>query len=141
MKSYRFSIGARSQGVGRFIGQVRSELTNALQEERAASSASVQAIADKLQVQRSAINRQLAGLQHLTLRTVAELAWALDREIVFEVRRPQAFAGQNNLADVSTLASPAPLTMSATYSPATTLPPARQIHVQPRQMHRKSASA
>ncbi|MCE4226952.1 XRE family transcriptional regulator [Methylobacterium sp. C25] len=139
MKSYRFSIGARSQGVGRFIGHVRSELTNALHEERGASSATVQAIADKLQIPRSAVNRQLAGLQHLTLRSVAELAWALDREIVFEVRRPQTFAGQNDLPDVSTLASPAPLTISATCSPATTLPPARQIRVQPRQMLRKSA--
>jgi len=43
---------------------------------------------------RSVINRQLTGLENLTLRRVAELAWALGWDIVFELRRPKELAEQ-----------------------------------------------
>ena len=38
-------------------------------------------------VHRSVINRELMGYSNLTLRRVAELAWALGWEIVFSLRK------------------------------------------------------
>ena len=52
-------------------------------------------MARRLNMRRSIINRQLSGEQDLTLRSLADLAWALDREITFELRQPRKSPGQN----------------------------------------------
>jgi ribosome-binding protein aMBF1 (putative translation factor) len=100
--SFRIDIGARARKAGRFIGRVRSELLSALSEERDQSRFTQQALATKLGVNRSVINRQLSGEGNLTLRSVADLAWALDREIVFELKRPDRTPGQNAPATPTT---------------------------------------
>jgi hypothetical protein len=103
MASYRVEISPRSRRVGRFIARVRSELLKAVDEERRASRVNQQAIAEKLEQQRSAINRQLSGEDHLTLRSVAELSWALGREINFELRKPVEESGQNINIETTTI--------------------------------------
>jgi|SRR5271163_3002773 len=103
MASYRLDISPRSRRIGRFIAQVRNELYKAIDEERRASGLNQQAIADRLGLQRSAINRQLAGEDHLTLRSVAELSWDLGREISFELRKPVEASGQNINLNTTTL--------------------------------------
>jgi transcriptional regulator with XRE-family HTH domain len=82
-----FLILARKRA-SRFIGRVRSELQRALVAEKAAHKITQQQIATKLGVNRSVINRQLLGKENMTLRSVAELAWALGWEIRFELRKP-----------------------------------------------------
>ena len=54
-------------------------------------------MAEKLGVERSLINRQIAGEANLSLRALADLAWAMDMEISFELKAPTAKAGQNQL--------------------------------------------
>jgi hypothetical protein len=103
MTSYRVDIGSRSRRVGRFIARVRSELLRAVDEERRTAHASQQAIAQRLEQDRSAINRQLSGEANLTLRSVAELSWALGREIKFELRKPIEEIGQNINIETSTI--------------------------------------
>ncbi|WP_207631989.1 hypothetical protein [Methylorubrum aminovorans] len=139
MTSYRFRISGRSRSAGRLIGRVRSELIKAFMEERATSGATVQSVADKLLLERSVINGQLSGKQHLSLRLIADVAWALDREIVFEIRKAERQTGQNSLPDVSTAISRAPTLVGATRTLTSTLPPSRQIRVRPRQTAHKSA--
>ena len=56
---------------------------------------SQQAIAEKLGVNRSVINRLLRGTANLTLRTVGELAWALGLEIIFIIRKRTALERRN----------------------------------------------
>jgi ribosome-binding protein aMBF1 (putative translation factor) len=92
---YQVDIGHRSRRVSRFIARVRGELLRAVDEERRTSRLSQNAIAKKLDWRRSLVNRQLSGDAHLTLRSVAELSWALGREISFELRKPVARDGQN----------------------------------------------
>jgi hypothetical protein len=89
MNLYLFDIGEKSRRASRFIGQVRAELQKALVLEKASRQITQQQIATMIGVNRSVINRQLMGFENITLRRVAELAWALGWEIVFYLRKPQ----------------------------------------------------
>jgi predicted XRE-type DNA-binding protein len=93
--SFHFDIGSRARHAGRFIGRVRNELLRALAERKANSAFPQQALAEKLGIERSQINRQLSGEANLSLRSLADLAWAMDMEISFELKTPAAKAGQN----------------------------------------------
>ena len=95
MTSFHFDIGARARNAGRFIGRVRGELLRALSERKSEGGLSQEALARKLDTERSLINRQLSGESNLTLRSLADLAWAMDLEISFELKEPSAEAGQN----------------------------------------------
>jgi hypothetical protein len=92
MSLYVFDIGERARTVSRFIGHVRAELRRALAAEKASRKLSQQQIATMIGTNRSVINREIMGFENLTIRRVAELAWALGWEIVFELRKPQAVA-------------------------------------------------
>jgi hypothetical protein len=101
--SFHFDIGARARHAGRFIGRVRGELLRALSERKSESAFSQQALAQKLDAERSLINRQLSGEASLTLRSLADLAWAMDMEISFELKKPAAISGQNQPMTTSTV--------------------------------------
>ena len=103
MTSFQFDIGSRARNAGRFIGRVRDELLRALSERKKDDKLSQQELAKKLEVHRSQINRQLSGESNLTLRSLADLAWAMDMEISFELRKPVAEAGQNQPVITSTI--------------------------------------
>jgi nucleoid DNA-binding protein len=87
MTSYMFEIGEKARKASRFIGHVRAELQRALVAEKASRKLTQQKLADALGVNRSVINRQLMGTENLTLRSVAELGWALGWEPHFEMRK------------------------------------------------------
>ena len=95
MTCFHFDIGGRARHAGRFIGRVRSELLRALSEHKNQGGLSQQSLAQKLGTERALINRQLAGEASLSLRSLADLAWAMDMEISFELKKPAAKAGQN----------------------------------------------
>lgn len=96
MTSFHFDIGSRARHAGRFIGRVRGELLRALSQRKSESPLPQQALAEKLGIERSQINRQLAGETDLSLRALADLAWAMGMEISFELKEPAAKAGQNH---------------------------------------------
>lgn len=85
--SYELKIDPKSRAGGRFIGQVRKALVSAAIDEKKETGISQQQIASRLGVNRSVINRLLRGEANLTLRSVAEIAWALGWEPVFTLRR------------------------------------------------------
>ena len=95
MISYVFDIGDRARKVSRFIAHVRSELQRALIEEKSARKITQQSIAEKIGVNRSVINRQFKGEENLTLRSIAELAWALDWEPQFQLKKTEVRSGDN----------------------------------------------
>jgi transcriptional regulator with XRE-family HTH domain len=102
MTFFRFDINARSRTAGRFVGRVRRELLRAVTEQKQAGLTQ-QELARRLESGRSNVNRQLSGEAEITLRSLADLAWALDREITFELRRPDQAAGQNIAPQTSTI--------------------------------------
>ena len=100
--SLLFDIGEKSRRIARFIGKVHRELQDALEHEKKTRGLTQQQIASLLNVNRSVINREFLGGGNLTLRRLAELAWALGWEIVFELRRPATVgAFDNPLAPLS----------------------------------------
>ena len=95
MTYFHFDIGERARHAGRFIGRVRGELLRALSERKSEAGVSQQGLARKLDTERALINRQLSGEANLSLRSLADLAWAMDMEISFELKKPTVRAGQN----------------------------------------------
>ena len=102
MTFFRFDIDVRSRTAGRLIGRIRRELLKAITEETRAGLTQ-QELARRLESERSNINRQLSGETEITLRSLADLAWALGREITFELRRADGTAGQNIAPTTSTI--------------------------------------
>ena len=103
MTCFHFDIGSRARHAGRFIGRVRAELLRALLERKTETGLSQQTLARKLDADRAQINRQLSGEANLSLRSLADLAWAMDMEISFELKKPAASAGQNQPMTTSTV--------------------------------------
>lgn len=96
--SYQLKIGPRQRKAGRFIGAVRDAFLRVIAADKAfGKRITQQSIALKLGVDRSVVNRWLTGEANLTLRTVGELAWALDCDISFELRRPELELLSNTL--------------------------------------------
>lgn len=89
MPSFQFDIGNRSRTVGRFIGHVRSELQRAFLVEKATRKLSFQGLASLLNINRSVVHRQIMGVENMTLRSVAELAWAMGWEPAFSLKKQQ----------------------------------------------------
>lgn len=87
MPSFEFDIGEQSRVGARFIAHVRDEIQNALFSEKSARKITQQQIAEKLGTSRAVINRQIMGLENMTLRRVAEILWAIGWEPFFEARR------------------------------------------------------
>lgn len=85
--SYELKIDPKDRAAGRFIGTVRKQLITAALDEKRETGITQSAVAAKLGVARSVISRLLRGEANLTLRTVAEIAWALGWEPVFTMRR------------------------------------------------------
>lgn len=105
MTSFHFDIGSRARNAGRFIARVQNELLRAIAEKKKESKFSQQSLANKLKVHRSLINRQLTGEANLTLRSLADLAWAMDLEIAVELKKPTDEVGQNQASSTSTVES------------------------------------
>lgn len=85
--SYELKISAKDRAAGRFIGSVKKELMRAAFTEKENSRVTQQSIAAKLGVNRSVIHRMLKGETNLTLRSVAEIAWALGWVINFSLSK------------------------------------------------------
>lgn len=88
MRSFRLPIDAKSRVAGRLIAHVRDQLQKALIEEKASRKLTQQQIANTIGVDRASVNRQFNGAGNLTLRSIAELAWALNRNVVFGLEKP-----------------------------------------------------
>jgi predicted XRE-type DNA-binding protein len=95
MTSLIYDIGERPRTASRFISHVRSELQGALIKEKKKRKLTQQAIAKILGVNRSVINRQFVGTENLTLRSVAELAWALGYDVDFKLSKVEIDIGDN----------------------------------------------
>lgn len=92
MTSFQIGIAPNKRAAGRFISKVRRALQKALIEETELNQSK---IADAIGVHRSVISRELNGRQDITLGRVAELAWAMGREIEFELIKLEPKFGDN----------------------------------------------
>lgn len=95
MTSFQIAISPSRRAAGRFISHVRRSLQRALVEEGEVGGINQSRVADAIGVHRSVISRELNGRQDITLGRVAELAWALGREVEFNLVRPEQAEGSN----------------------------------------------
>lgn len=85
--SYELKIDPKRRVAGRFIGAVRKALISAALKEKQDHGLTQQKVAECLGVNRSVVNRMLRGDENLTLRSIAELAWAMGWEPHFTLRK------------------------------------------------------
>ena len=90
--SYLIKLDSKSRKAGRFIARVHRNLQSAFIE----SGLKQHELAEKLQVDRSIINRRLQGKSNLTLRSIAELAWAMDNDVDVVFSKQDVAEGTNH---------------------------------------------
>jgi hypothetical protein len=96
MTSYKVDIGEKARAGSRFLADVRDEIQRAFfTQKRRQQGLTQQAIAKKLGVNRSLVNRQVMGLENLTVRSIGELLWAIGWEPMFKAQDPMEDFGRN----------------------------------------------
>lgn len=78
--SYQLKIDPKSRKAARFISNLQKVIQKALAE----SGKTQQEVAEILGVDRSVVNRRLKGSANLTARSIAEFAYALDKDVVVD---------------------------------------------------------
>ena len=108
MTSFQTTVTPSRRAAARFVSHVRRALVTALAEQSEPSKISQADIARAIGVHRSVINRELRGRADINVGRIAELAWALGREPVLELRKPKVEKGQNvyySIPDISVQAT------------------------------------
>lgn len=95
MTSLQITMTPNRRAAGRFIGRVRRNLRRALAEEMDENGLTQAELARKLGIHRSVVNREFNSSRDMTLGRVAELAWAMNREIDFGLKKPATVQGSN----------------------------------------------
>jgi transcriptional regulator with XRE-family HTH domain len=95
MTSFRLKIDPKRRAVARFVMTVRDELQRALAEEAARTGLTKSEVANRLGIHRSAISRRIKGTDNLSLTSVAEMMWAMDRDPIFGSKPKYQKAGSN----------------------------------------------
>ena len=78
--SYQIKIDPKSLKAARFISRLQKTIQKAL----VASGKTQQEVAETLGVDRSVVNRRLKGKANITARSIAEFAYAFDKDVVIE---------------------------------------------------------
>ena len=91
--SSKLKIGPRRRNYVRLIGNVRHVLSQALVEEGLTKSQ----VAVTLNTNPSFVTRKLAGTSNMTLETLADLAYAMNRSV--EITLPKKKAAQSGAND------------------------------------------
>lgn len=81
MMSFQFELDEKDEASSDFISDVGEQLQLAFITAKQNDKLNQKSLADKLSVDKSHISRCLSGYNNMTLRTLAELAWALDCEL------------------------------------------------------------
>ena len=95
MPSFQINLTPSRRAATRFINEVRRSVQKAYAEEKQKSRLTQSEIARRIGVHRSVINRELRGRRDMTIGRAAEYAYALGREPFFDLRVPEAPAGDN----------------------------------------------
>ncbi len=96
--SFSLNVNPRRKTYIRLINDIHRALNTALSEESAKRGLTRKMIADLLGKNKSVITRKFSGNGNMTLETLADLAYALDRPIKIDMPpRHQPTTGQNSL--------------------------------------------
>ena len=91
MTSYLFELDhPKQEAAASFVSETGRGLQSALLSRKALKKITQQQIAERLEIDRSRVNKCLSGYANLTLESLAELCWAMDVKpfVVFEQLLP-----------------------------------------------------
>jgi hypothetical protein len=88
MPSSRPAPNARRQMFLKVSGQIEGQLRDAYAKKHEAGVLNQSSLADKLDVDRSAIHRRLTGRTNMTEETIADMVWALEYDIDIRIYDP-----------------------------------------------------
>ena len=100
MSSFRTAVTPSRRAGNRFISAVRRTLQKAFTDEAAKSGLTQAELARRLGVHRSIVTRELRGVENLTLRSVAELAFGMGRRAELTLVEPGIKLGTNMSYDI-----------------------------------------
>jgi transcriptional regulator with XRE-family HTH domain len=95
MKTRSFRIDKRRRSYLRLVSEIKHALAQALTEEHAERGLTMAEMARILEVDRSHVSRKLSGETNMTLETLADLAYALDRPVKVSLPSRPAQNGAN----------------------------------------------
>ncbi|WP_156386662.1 helix-turn-helix transcriptional regulator [Aureimonas sp. Leaf454] len=112
MMSFQIEVDPREAASSELISDVGYQLQDALIEVKSRHQITQQKIAESLGVDRSRVNRCFSGYSNLTLKSLAELAWAMEKvarikicdahqEISVDDRRGHNYFERSIFADTS----------------------------------------
>ena len=102
MTYFQLEIDPKEHFVARAISHARSALRRAFLEAKEERHITQADLARCLGIDRSAINRQLTGEANLTVRSLAEMAWALNRELAIDLPKPMPAGGNEPIVSMNT---------------------------------------
>lgn len=79
--SFQFELNPKDEAAATLVAKVGKKL----QRHCVQKGFSQNDLAEKLEVNRSHISRSLSGFNNLTLKTLAELAWAMDCRVTLDL--------------------------------------------------------
>ena len=93
--SFQIEVNPKEEAGTRTIMKIFRELQRAYLEERKDRKLTQQEIARRLDVNRSVVNRRLQGKENLTVRSLGELMWAMDRDWIISSEKSGGAATGN----------------------------------------------
>lgn len=108
MQSSSLTMDKRRRTFVRFLGEIKHALNQALAEEFKERKLTRKHMADILGVDKSFITKKLMGESNMTIETLADLAFALDRPIKISLPSRHANALSNSHPGMATLETSTP---------------------------------
>jgi hypothetical protein len=90
-----------------FISKIENGLRDAYGTRHEQGRTNQSVLAKKLNVHRSVIHHRLTGQRNLTIKSIADLVWALDWGVKIDFFDPQKMRGENS-AIIQAMADPPP---------------------------------
>lgn len=101
MRSFRIPKDDRRRIYLSLVDSVEGRLRELFAKRHEETGLTQAALADKLDVDRSVITRRLKGAENMTLKTVADLVWAMGGCVEVEIFCPLEKPGRNDLVRVA----------------------------------------
>lgn len=95
MRSSRLRVSKRRRTFSRFLGKVQHALNQALVEEHEKRGLTRAEIARILETDKGFVTKKLAGTSNMTIETLADLAFAMDRDITIALPPRTVAIGSN----------------------------------------------
>lgn len=108
MKSSSLRVPKRRRTFSRLLGQIQHELNQALDEEHAKRGLTRAEMARVIGRDKAFITKRLTGTANMTLETLSDLAFSLDRDIRISLPVRTGAAGSNHVEMPSSQASTNP---------------------------------